>query len=60
MRLGPSQISWRKEKRSGRQIQIPLFLDETRAELLFAVSLPAGDADGAAFAQRSVGLVAIA
>ncbi|GAA5826137.1 hypothetical protein JCM11251_007177 [Rhodosporidiobolus azoricus] len=64
-RLAPSSIVWktrssRAEESSSvtKQLSIPCFLDTSRADVLFNVSLPAGEADLAVVAQRAVALVA--
>ncbi|BGP13270.1 hypothetical protein JCM10213_004960 [Rhodosporidiobolus nylandii] len=63
VRLAPSSIVWTtralaQEPATGREISIPCFLDSTRADVLFSVSLPAGATDPTVVAQRAVAMVA--
>lgn len=60
--LGPSQISWVKggaaTRGKGRKVEIPLFLDATRTEMIFSVTVAAGEADPGTVAQRALSLIA--
>lgn len=65
VRLGASQISWvRKEeetstsKSNTNEVEIPCWLDATRADSLFTVKLDAGAIEPSVVAQRAVALVA--
>ncbi|GAA5974101.1 hypothetical protein JCM11641_003434 [Rhodosporidiobolus odoratus] len=63
VRLAASSIAWKTKaalasSTTDKKISIPCFLDSTRADVLFNVSLPAGGADPATVAQRAVALVA--
>lgn len=63
VRLGPSQISWVKKEDEvrgrGRRVDIPCWLDATRADSLFNVNLPlSNDVEASAVAQRAVALLA--
>ncbi|GAA5960288.1 hypothetical protein JCM21900_000936 [Sporobolomyces salmonicolor] len=61
VRLAPSSISWTTTPSMATQqqlISLPCFLDSTRADVLFNVSLPRGGADPTVVAQRAVALVA--
>lgn len=65
-RLGPSQISWVRQEAalarstSGkrREVEIPCWLDATRADSLFTVKLDVGATEPSVVAQRAVALVA--
>ncbi|GAA6030036.1 hypothetical protein JCM8097_009225 [Rhodosporidiobolus ruineniae] len=65
-RLAPSSLAWvsrstaaaEKEKESASGLCLPCFLDGTRADVLFNVALPGGEAERSEVVQRAVAVVA--
>lgn len=64
VRLGASQISWVRKDNDvkgglGKNVvEVPCWLDATRADALFTVKLDAGEIEPSTIAQRAVALVA--
>lgn len=56
VRIGPSRISWVKAIDT-ENLQIPVYLDTTRADLIFHVGIPAGGIDTVEIILRSVGVI---
>ena len=67
-RLGPSSLTWVNTASDGTastsgadgKVSIPMYLDGTRADIVFVVQLPAEGLDKATVSQRSVAILAAA
>ncbi|GAA5901689.1 dynein heavy chain [Sporobolomyces salmoneus] len=62
VRLSPSSLVWTPSSGTPSSdsptVNVPLFLDSTRSDLLLSVSLPRGNVDQTLLAQRAVAIIA--
>jgi dynein heavy chain 1, cytosolic len=60
VRLNPSQIRWVQSEESSREalVNLPVYLNNDRSDVLFTVDLPFDSAAGALVAMRAVCLTA--